>query len=162
VVICSVCDAVLIAAGVAGASVALTGRHWLVTVLRTVGAVLLVAYASLAARRVMRPPTIADLGRASGSSRVAVVGTCLAFTWLNPAVYLDTVVLLGSVANTRRGHEWWFGGGAATGSLLWFVALGCGGALLAPLLKRPAVSRLLDAFVTVVMTTTAARLAFAS
>jgi L-lysine exporter family protein LysE/ArgO len=161
VVICSLSDAILIAAGVAGASAAVTGRQWLLQAVRVVGAALLFAYGAVAAQRALRRPTITDAPRTIGSSRAAVIGACLAFTWLNPAVYLDTVVLLGSVANTRPGHQWWFGGGATLGSILWFAALAFGAGLLAPVLSRPGAWRVLDAFVAVIMTTTALRVLFA-
>ncbi len=82
----------------------------------------------------------------------------LAFTWLNPAVYLDTVVVLGSVANSKAGHQWWFGAGAALGSVLWFVALGFGARLLSRWIQRPRAWQILDALVAVVMTATAIRL----
>jgi L-lysine exporter family protein LysE/ArgO len=162
VVICSLSDAILIAAGVAGASAAVAGRQWLLTAVRGLGAALLFAYGAVATRRALRQPTVTGGPRTTRSSRAAVIGACLAFTWLNPAVYLDTVVLLGSVANTRPGHQWWFGGGAALGSILWFAALAFGAGLLAPVLKRPGAWRMLDAFVAVIMTATALRVLFAA
>jgi L-lysine exporter family protein LysE/ArgO len=162
VVICSLSDAILIAAGVAGVSAALTGRQWLLTAVRVLGAALLFAYGAFAARRALHQPTITDDARATRSSRAAVIGSCLAFTWLNPAVYLDTVVLLGSLANTRPGHQWWFGGGATLGSILWFAALAFGAGLLTPVLKRPGAWRILDVFVAVIMTATALRVLLAA
>jgi L-lysine exporter family protein LysE/ArgO len=161
VVICSLSDAVLIAAGVGGAGAAVTGRQWLLTVVRVLGAALLFAYGARAAGRALRQPTITGGPRTTRTSRAAVISACLAFTWLNPAVYLDTVVLLGSVANTRPGHQWWFGGGATLGSILWFAALAFGAGLLAPVLTRPGAWRVLDAFVAVIMTATALRVLFA-
>ena len=83
--------------------------------------------------------------------------TCLAFTWLNPHVYLDTVVLLGSVAAGRGGQRWWFAAGAAAASTLWFCALGAGATALRPLFARPAAWRALDAGIAVVMAVVAAR-----
>lgn len=157
VVICSLSDVVLIAAGVAGAGAAVTGRHWVLIALRVVGAALLFAYGAVATRRAVREPTVTHGPRPGASSRGAVIAACLVFTWLNPAVYLDTVVLLGSVANTRPGHQWWFGGGAALGSIAWFAALAFGAGLLAPVLRRPGAWRMLDAFVAVIMTVTALR-----
>jgi L-lysine exporter family protein LysE/ArgO len=162
VALCSLSDAILIAAGVAGAGAALTGRRWLLPAVRVLGASLLLAYGALAARRALYKPTIADDARVTRPSRAAVIAACLAFTWLNPAVYLDTVVLLGSVANTRPGHQWWFAGGATLGSVLWFATLGFGAGMLTPVLRRPSAWRILDAFVAVMMTTTAVRVLFAS
>jgi L-lysine exporter family protein LysE/ArgO len=83
---------------------------------------------------------------------VPVVLTCLALTWLNPHVYLDTVVLLGSVAADHGGQRWWFAAGAGAASTLWFCGLGAGAAVLRPLFARPAAWRGLDAAIAVVMT----------
>ena len=86
--------------------------------------------------------------------------TCLALTYLNPHVYLDTVLLLGSLAQ-RHPHRWLFGLGAAAASLAWFTALGGGAHRLAPLLARPAAWRFLDALIAVVMLAVAASLILA-
>ncbi len=162
VVICTVSDAVLIAAGVAGTGAALQDRAWLLRVVRIGGAAFLFAYAALAARRAARPDALrADQG-AAATSIAAVVGTCLALTWLNPGVYLDTVVLLGSVANSRPGHQWWFGAGAALGSLLWFALLGFGARLLGPVFRRPRSWQILDGLVCVVMLATGLRVLFSA
>ena len=75
----------------------------------------------------------------------------LALTWLNPHVYLDTVVLLGSIAQTHGEDRLWFAAGASTASLLWFAALGWGARLLRPLFARPVAWRVLDAGIAVVM-----------
>lgn len=150
VTICSVSDALLIAVGVAGAGAALTGRPWLLSTIRVLGSALLFGYAGLAARRALRPAAIADGGRAA-STWAAVAGACLMFTWLNPAVYLDTVVLLGSVANASPGRQWWFGGGAMLGSILWFLTLGFGARFLSPVLRRPVAWRILDGLVALIM-----------
>jgi L-lysine exporter family protein LysE/ArgO len=84
--------------------------------------------------------------------------TCLALTWLNPHVYLDTVILLGALSRGFPGAELAFGGGAATASALFFVALGYGARLLAPLFARPAAWRVLDAVIAVTMWGIAAKL----
>src|SRR5918994_1726609 len=81
----------------------------------------------------------------------AVVATTLALTWLNPHVYLDTVVLLGSVAATHGDAQWWFGLGAAVGSVLWFTGLGYGARLLRRPFSRPAAWRALDGAVALIM-----------
>ena len=164
VAICSVSDAALIAGGVAGVGAALTGRPWLLDVVRGVGVVGLLTYAALAARRALRGPVDGAAGgrRPAAGSRPAVVAACLAFTWANPAVYLDTLVLLGSVANAHPGRQWWFAAGAVAGSVGWFAALGFGARALSGLLARPAVWRGLDGFVAVVMAVTAARVLLAA
>jgi L-lysine exporter family protein LysE/ArgO len=157
VTICTFSDIVLIAAGVGGASAVLAGRHWLLSGVRIAGAAFLFGYGALAARRAYHPQVVRTGGKTNDSTWIAVAGTCLVFTWLNPAVYLDTVVLLGSVANTRPGHQWWFGGGAAVASILWFSGLGFGARLLAAVFERPRAWQILDVFVAVVMIGTGLR-----
>jgi L-lysine exporter family protein LysE/ArgO len=159
VAICTVSDVVLIAAGVAGAGAAIRSGHWVLPVVKVAGAVFLAGYAALALRRALRPGTVDDAtAPAPRTSLAGLVLTTLALTWLNPGVYLDTVVLLGTVATSHGAQRWWFGGGAALGSALWFGVLGFGARLLAPVLARPGAWRVLDVFVAVVMLLTAARL----
>jgi L-lysine exporter family protein LysE/ArgO len=122
------------------------------------GAVVLLAYAALSVRRAVRSAESTAVPAPSRQDRAAVVAACLAFTWLNPAVYLDTLVLLGSVAQAHAGRQWWFGGGAALGSVLWFAALAAAAASAHSMLTRPAIWRRVDWFVAVVMTVTAVRL----
>jgi L-lysine exporter family protein LysE/ArgO len=156
VAICVGSDLALIGAGVAGAGAALTAVPSLITVVRVVGAAFLLLYGVFAARRALRPRVAASLRPAEGAvlrrGLVPVVVTCLALTWLNPHVYLDTVVLLGSVAADRGGQRWWFAAGAGAASTLWFCGLGAGAAALRPLFARPAAWRGLDAAIAVVMT----------
>ena len=161
VAICAVSDVLLIAAGVAGAGAALAGRPWLLTVTRAGGAAVLLAYAALAARRALDASAIERATAPGRAGRTAAIAACLAFTWLNPAVYLDTIVLLGSVAHTQSPRQWWFGGGAAIGSVVWFCALAGAARLAHGLLTRPRAWRALDCFVAVVMTVTALRLLLA-
>jgi L-lysine exporter family protein LysE/ArgO len=156
VVICAVSDVILIAAGVAGLGAVVGHAHGLLVTARLLGAAFLLGYAALAARRALRPGRKTADSPATTSSWPAVVATCLAFTWLNPAVYLDTVVLLGSVAATGP-DPWWFGGGAAVASIAWFAGLGFGARLLAPVFRQPRAWRAMDVFVAVVMAVTAAR-----
>jgi L-lysine exporter family protein LysE/ArgO len=158
VIVCTASDVVLIVAGVAGAGAALKADPQLLTPVRILGAVFLLAYAVLAARRARQAPASAPAA-AGGQrpSRAAVFGASLAFTWLNPAVYLDTVVVLGAVAGAHGDHQWWFAAGAALGSTIWFTALGFGARLLTPLFRRPITWRALDAFVAVTMVVTAWR-----
>ena len=157
VAICALSDAVLIGAGVAGAGAAFNGRPGLLRVVQVGGAAFLLGYGVLAARRARHPAAWAADPGAAARSRAVVAGACLAFTWLNPGVYLDTLVLLGSVANSRSGHQWWFGGGAALGSLLWFTGLGFAARMLTPIFTRARAWQVLDLFVAVVMVTTGLR-----
>jgi L-lysine exporter family protein LysE/ArgO len=151
VVVCAVSDAVLILAGVAGNSWLSARLPDAVTAIRLAGGVFLLGYAVLAARRALRPSSIAVESGGGRSGLLVTVVTCLALTWLNPHVYLDTVLLLGSVADSRGLWRWWFAVGAAVGSLAWFSALGYGARLLRPLFARPAAWRVLDATIAVVM-----------
>jgi L-lysine exporter family protein LysE/ArgO len=134
-----------------------TARPAAVTAIRWIGAAFLLAYAVLAARRALRPgETLNPAGRAPATLRATVL-TCLALTYLNPHVYLDTVLLLGSVAQ-QHAHRWLFGCGAAAASLVWFTALGAGAGRLGPLLARPAAWRVLDGGIALVMLGLAATL----
>ncbi|MBY8879396.1 LysE/ArgO family amino acid transporter [Actinacidiphila acidipaludis] len=153
VAICALSDAVLIAAGVGGIGTVV--RHWpsAVSAIACVGGLFLVGYGLLAARRAMRPAALTAEGGTVGGSLRAAVLTCLAMTWLNPHVYLDTLLLLGSVANGYGGARWPFGVGAATGSVLWFSGLGFGARVLRRPFSRPVAWRVLDACIACTMVT---------
>ncbi len=128
--------------------------------IRIVGAGFLFVYGILAAVRVFRPRVLVADGTHPATSPWVAVGTVLALTWLNPNVYLDTVVFLGSVGNHQGADgRWWFAGGAILASLLWFFGLGFGGRLLRPFFARAVSWRILDAFIAVVMVTIGVRLA---
>jgi L-lysine exporter family protein LysE/ArgO len=157
IAICALSDVLLIAGGVAGMGVVVSSNRGLLTVLRGVGAALLLAYGALAARRALNPSLIPPAVEGAGSSLPRVVAATLGFTWLNPAVYLDTLVLLGSVASTHPHTRWWFAAGAATASVSWFIALGLSARRLGPILHRAGAARLLETFVAIVMTATAVR-----
>lgn len=175
--ICAVSDAVLIVLGVSGVGLVLHAVPWLVDAVRWAGAVFLVCYGLLAARRAWRPSGAAlrvgeaeaeaSTPPAGGATGVAVrtrvlpvVLTCLALTWLNPHVYLDTVVLIGTVSTQFPGAGAAFAAGAVAGSFLFFFGLGYGAAWLRPVFARPASWRLLEGGIAVVMATLALRLAF--
>jgi len=162
VLVCAISDAVLIAAGVAGGGVLFTAAQWLVDVIRGAGAAFLAVYGILAAVRALRRPKPDAAGLRAGSGATGSLGaalaTALALTWLNPHVYLDTVLLLGSVASTHGDERWWFAGGATLGSVLWFTSLGFGARLLAPLFAKPRAWRILDGLIALVMLTLAVML----
>jgi len=162
VLVCVVSDAVLIAAGVAGAGAVVQSRPGLLDGVRVAGALFLATYGVLAARRALRPQTLDPRDASAPASLAATVVTALALTWLNPHVYLDTVVLLGSIAQSHPGRQWWFAAGAAVGSTVWFVALGYGAALLRPLFATPRAWRVLDASIAVVMLALAGSLVMAT
>ncbi|MBP2337663.1 L-lysine exporter family protein LysE/ArgO [Saccharothrix coeruleofusca] len=155
VAICAVSDALLIALGVGGVGTALTSWPVALEVVRWLGAAFLVGYGVLAARRVLRPGALV----VGGAAPAAAVLTCLALTWLNPHVYLDTVLLLGTASTGWGDARWWFAAGAMTASALWFSSLGFGARRLSTAFARPATWRVLDASVAVVVTATGISLA---
>ena len=111
VLTCAVSDLALIAAGIAGLGAVVSTQPTAVTVIRWGGAAFLLAYAALAAKRAWRPSALKPTDRAPATLRATLL-TCLALTYLSPHVYLDTVLLLGSVAQQHQ-HRWLFGIGAA-------------------------------------------------
>ncbi len=159
VLVCAISDLLLILAGVAGIGTIVEQAGWVLTLIRWLGVAFLVWYAVASLRRALRPESLAAEG-ASVDSRRAVIGRAVALTWLNPHVYLDTVLLLGSVANTHGPTDrWWFAAGACVGSVLWFSGLGFGARLAAPLLARPVAWRVLDVLIAITMLAIAAMLA---
>ncbi|SMQ14058.1 L-lysine exporter family protein LysE/ArgO [Streptomyces sp. Ag82_O1-12] len=152
VAICALSDAALIALGVGGVGAVVVKWPAALTVVGWVGGAFLLVYGALAARRVLRPggDALRTEGEAAGSMRRAVL-TCLAMTWLNPHVYLDTVFLLGSVAADHGELRWTFGLGAVLASLCWFTALGFGARMLGRFLAKPAAWRVLDGLVAATM-----------
>jgi len=158
VVVCIASDALLILAGVAGFGALTSQAPWLLVAARLGGAAFLLVYAVFAARRALRPAALTveeDAGPVGGKRRPgpqAAVLTVAALTWLNPHVYLDTVVLLGSLASAQGDPgRWLFAVGAAVASLVWFSALGFGARGLRRFFARPASWRVLDGLVAVVM-----------
>jgi L-lysine exporter family protein LysE/ArgO len=154
---CAVSDAILIAAGVGGMGWLAARAPWIAPAMTWAGAAFLVVYGAMSFARAMRPGALAPAGQGAGGLR-AVLLTCIALTWLNPHVWLDTVVLLGSVAAQYPGDGVAFGAGAVLASFVFFFALGYGARTLAPLFARPAAWRVLDLAVGAVMWTIAARL----
>ncbi|HYQ63808.1 LysE/ArgO family amino acid transporter [Actinophytocola sp.] len=150
VVICAASDAVLIALGVGGVGALVLAFPAVLTVVGFAGGAFLLCYGFLAARRALRPSAM-HLDNAPAANRVVL--TCLALTWLNPHVYLDTVLLLGTVAAHRGDLRWAFGAGAALASLCWFTALGFGARLLTGVFARPSSWRVLDGLVAATMVT---------
>jgi L-lysine exporter family protein LysE/ArgO len=158
VLVCAVSDAVLVVAGVLGAGALLDRVPGLLLVFRFGGAAFLLCYAVLAARRALRPGALGAEADGAGVPAATALATALALTWLNPHVYLDTVVLLGSIAQTHGEQRLFFAAGACTASALWFAGLGYGARLLRPLFARPGAWRVLDALVALVMASIAVSL----
>jgi L-lysine exporter family protein LysE/ArgO len=153
VTVCALSDLVLIAVGVAGLGALVAVRPGVLTAIAWVGAAFLVAYGLFAARRALRPGALAagDGEAPTGSSVRGSVLTCMGLTWLNPHVYLDTVLLLGSVAAGYGTHRWDFAVGAGTASVLWFSGLGFGARFALPVFARPIAWRVLDSAIAVTM-----------
>jgi len=150
--ICAFSDAILIAAGVAGIGAVLEAAPAAVDVVRILGSIFLISYGVLAARRAISPQAMTIDESPADASMKAIVLTTLAFTWLNPHVYLDTVMLLGSIANQQgQVDRWWWALGAMAASFTWFFLLGYGARLLKPLFARPGAWRVLDGLIAVMM-----------
>ena len=149
--ICAASDAALIALGVGGLGTLVAQAPMLITVVTVGGVLFLGFYALIAFRRALDPEAMAAT-TTSGSSLKSAVATCLALTLLNPHVYLDTVVLLGSLSARFEGAgRIAYGLGAALASFIWFFGLGYGARLLEPVFARPAAWRVLDIFIGIVM-----------
>ncbi|MFN0262715.1 LysE/ArgO family amino acid transporter [Tepidamorphus sp. 3E244] len=152
VLICAVSDALLIAAGVLGLGELVRQSETLITVATWGGAAFLLVYAGLALKRATMPDALRP--RADSKPTLAgAVTAALLFTWANPHVYLDTVVLFG-IASVEQGGTarlaFWAGGSLA--SFVWFAGLGYGARLLAPLFAKPMAWRALDVLIAVTMT----------
>ncbi|MFU0503402.1 LysE/ArgO family amino acid transporter [Pseudaminobacter sp. NGMCC 1.201702] len=149
--ICALSDALLIAAGVAGLGTLIAQSPLLIAVVTAGGGLFLLAYAAIAFRRALTPHALKAADRGEGNLKAAVIA-CLAFTFLNPHVYLDTVLLLGSLSARYEGTaRLAYGAGAALASFVWFFSLGYGARLLQPIFARPAAWRVLDAVIGLVM-----------
>jgi L-lysine exporter family protein LysE/ArgO len=162
VLVCALSDALLIAVGVAGLGRAQAMWPGLERVLLWAGIAFLVVYgaqrllAAMKGGEALRPTE-------GGSVPLAkVLATCLIFTWANPHVYLDTVVLIGSISAQYAPHQWAFAAAAAMGSFSFFAALGFGARLLAPVFAAPRAWVGLEIFVGLTMWAIAARLAFSA
>jgi L-lysine exporter family protein LysE/ArgO len=159
VLTCALGDITLILCGVLGVGTLV--REWpaLMQVLRFGGAAFLAVYGLMAARRAWVGSSALAPAEAAASSR-RVLLACLAFTFLNPHVYLDTTILLGSLSTRYDGMgQWAFAVGACLASVTWFSTLGFGSRLLLPVFKSQRAWRLLDAFVALFMLTLAVLLA---
>jgi len=159
VTVCSISDLVLIAAGVAGIGAIVQHAPTALTVVRWLGVAFLSVYGVRSLWRARHAGALTAASKDEPRLSGAMVQT-VALTWLNPHVYLDTVLLLGSIA-AHQGPtgKWWFAVGAGLGSILWFTGLGYGARLAAPLLARPRAWQLLDVLVGLTMLTIALQLA---
>jgi L-lysine exporter family protein LysE/ArgO len=149
--ICALSDALLIALGVAGLGTIISSSPNLITAVTIGGALFLFSYAFIAFRRAMNPTSM-HASREGSKSLKGAIAACLAFTFLNPHVYLDTVVLLGSLSAKYEGAaRFAYAEGAMTASFVWFFTLGYGARLLEPVFAKPAAWRILDFAIALVM-----------
>lgn len=154
IAICAISDAILVSVGVAGIGVISALHPAALTGLRYAGALYL---AWFGLRSLLSARRSSGLHAGEAVAAGSVIATTLALTWLNPHVYLDTVVLLGSVA-TAYARPWLFAVGAAIGSVVWFTTLGFGARALAPVFAKPGAWRVFDLAVAAIMTALAVKL----
>ena len=150
VALCTVSDIALISAGIAGVGALISAHPSALNIAKFGGAAFLVGYGLLAARRAWRPSSMTP-SESAPARLLEVLVTCAALTFLNPHVYLDTVVLLGALANEHHDQRWLFGVGAVTASAVWFVSLGLGARQLAGLFAKPVTWRILDGLIAAMM-----------
>ena len=149
--ICALSDAILIAIGVAGVGTFIENSPSLLIAIRVGGAAFLIWYAALALKRALKPDGL-KAAKEGADGLLKAVTICLMLTFLNPHVYLDTVLLLGGLSTQFPGEgKFIFGAGAVASSFLWFFSLGYGARLLVPLFEKPLAWRILDFLIAAVM-----------
>ena len=161
VAVCAVSDAVLIVAGVAGFGVVTKALPWITTAMRWLGVVFLLVYGALRFRAALKGGEALKPAEGGAVPLVRVLATAMLLTWANPHVYLDTMVLLGSISTQHAPREWAFGVGAVLASLSFFAALGYGARVLAPLFASARAWVVLEVVVGLTMWAIAAGLVWA-
>jgi len=160
VAICAVSDALLILLGISGLGVLIQSVPALLEVIRWFGVAYLIWFGIRSLRSAFRTQSLDASGASQATSAGKVAATALGLTFLNPHVYLDTVILLGSIGNTFGADKWFFAMGAACGSVLWFFSIGFGARAASGLMKKPVFWKILDSIIAVVMFSIAILLAF--
>ena len=161
VLICAAADTTLIALGVGGLGALISALPWLLTLMRWLGVAYLLWFGFNTAKAVFGSDYLDSTGEVKRLSLRQAVTTALMLTFLNPHVYLDTVIFLGSIGNQFGSQRWWFVAGAAAGSWLWFSGIGFGAQFASKLMARPIFWRVLDSVIAVIMFALAGVLAFA-
>jgi L-lysine exporter family protein LysE/ArgO len=159
VLICAVSDALLIALGASGLGALIKSNKNVLEFVRWFGVVYLLWFAFKSARSAFRKASLNSAGEASGDIK-SVVLTVLALTFLNPHVYLDTVILLGSISNQLGSDKWFFVLGAMIASFTWFTAIGFGAKSASRFMSKPIFWKILDSIIAAIMLSIAAFLAF--
>ena len=149
--ICALSDAILISAGIAGFGVIVQKFPLIEHIARYAGAAFLLFYAAVSFKTFFTTEHVLKAEGKEVGSAVTAVLTCLAFTWLNPHVYLDTFILLGSISTQYDGQQFAFGVGAVTASFVFFFSLGYGAKLLIPVFKNPKAWKVLEFIIGFVM-----------
>ena len=156
IAICALSDLVLITVGTGAIRIVTGLAPWVLEVLRWGGVVYLAVFAVSSFRSALRPGA---LEQSAARPAASVAATTLALTWLNPHVYLDTVLMLGTVTNDFGPVRWWAAAGACAASVVWFAGLGLGARALSGPLSSPRTWRVVDVLVGCVMLGVAAHLA---
>lgn len=150
-VICALSDSILILLGVAGFAQVIEHYPHVVVISKYLGALFLLIYGAQHFYSAYRIQQAISLNTDSPSSLQRIILLCLAFTWLNPHVYLDTVVLMGSIATQYALYKWWFALGAVISSWFFFFSLGYGAKLLLPWFQNPKAWKVLDVIIGMIM-----------
>ena len=150
VAICAASDALLIILGIGGLGAIIQGLPWLLEIIRWFGVVYLAWFGIKSLRSAFKEQTLDTSGTQSGSAKKVALAV-LGFTWLNPHVYLDTVILLGSIGNQFGEDKWWFALGASLGSIIWFSGIGFGAKAASGLMKKPIFWKILDLIIAAIM-----------
>jgi len=149
--VCAMCDAVLIMVGVTGVGTIIASNQWLSMGAAVGGAIFLVTYGTKSFLAMLEPVALNPDGK-KVETLAATLITTLALTLLNPHVYLDTILLLGSIGGQFGDiNRYWFGFGAVTASYVWFFGLSLGGIVMAPLFKNPTSWKVLDGLIGAIM-----------
>ena len=159
VLICAFSDALLIALGASGLGALFKSNKNVLEFVRWFGVAYLIWFAFKSAKSALKKEVLNSAGEAS-ADRKSVILTVLALTFLNPHVYLDTVILLGSISNQFGSDKWFFVIGAMLASLIWFTAIGFGAKSASKFMSRPIFWKILDSIIAAIMLSIAAFLAF--
>ena len=159
VLICAASDAVLILLGTGGLGALVQSNEGLLEIVRWFGVAYLTWFGIKSARSAFSNQSL-SASESPTVSAIKVATTALALTWLNPHVYLDTVILLGSVANQFEADRWYFAIGASVASVLWFTTIGFGARAASKYMSRPIFWKILDSLIAIVMFSIAITLAF--
>jgi len=160
VLICAVSDTALIVAGVGGLGAVIQALPWLLLVFKVFGSLYLVWFGIKSIQAAIKGEYLDTQATDQVLSAKKVAATCLMFTWLNPHVYLDTVIFLGGLANQFASQRWWFALGACLASWLWFAVIGFGAKSASKWMSKPVFWKVLDSVIAALMFSLATLLIF--